>query len=101
MHKELEKITKNKIKELELILESTKNDIETTKYSILTYEQELIYYTKRIILEQDRNILKALKKALNYTNENLDKLYKQEVRKNNDMVLIKNKKELLKLSIVV
>lgn len=101
MHKELEKITKNKIKELELTLEGTQNDIEKTNYDIKMYEQDLIYYTKRIILEQDKNNLKVLKQALNYTNENLNKLYKQEVKYNNDVVLIKNKKELLKLSIVL
>ena len=101
MHKELEKITKNKIKELDLILEDMQNDIETTKYNILTYEQELIYCTKRIILEQDKNILKALKKALNCTNENLEIYYRQEVKLNIDFELIKNKKELLKLSVMV
>ena len=101
MHKELEKITKNKIKELELTLEGTQNDIEKTNYEIKMYEQDLIYYTKRIILEQDKNNLKVLKQTLNYTNENLNKLYKQEVKYNNDVVLIKNKKEILKLSIVL
>ena len=101
MYKELEKITKNKIKEFELLLESTKNDIEKINYDIKMYEQELIYYTKRIILEQDKNILKALKKALNCTNENLEIYYRQEVELNTDFELLQNKKELLKLSIVV